>query len=301
MPSTVTCMRWVARSIRTMIAASARLAAPRARRPSAVKRKISLRRANRRMTVPSRTPRVLNLRESACACKVKASETLTGPAKIGRPAKRSAHELTMAAFDLFTIGHSNISATRFIAMQRAAGVSAVGDVRSTRFSRFCPWFSAKNLAPLLADAGIGYLSYGETLGGRPRDPSLYRDGVIDYQAVARQREFLTALDRLTDAAARRPVCIMCSEREPLDCHRCLLVARALAARGLAIGHSLYDGTIEPHRVTEQRLLALEGGDLFATGQAERLAAAYFRRARAVGYRPKPAAKAARQKVATEKR
>ncbi len=207
----------------------------------------------------------------------------------------------MAAFDLFTIGHSNISATRFIAMQRAAGVSAVADVRSTPFSRFCPWFSAKNLAPLLADAGIGYLSYGETLGGRPRDPSLYRDGVIDYQAVARQREFLTALDRLTDAAARRPVCIMCSEREPLDCHRCLLVARALAARGLAIGHILYDGTIEPHRVTEQRLLALEGGDLFATGQAERLAAAYFRRARAVGYRPKPAAKAARQKVATEKR
>jgi uncharacterized protein (DUF488 family) len=209
----------------------------------------------------------------------------------------------MTTFDLFTIGHSNIPAERFITMQRAAGVSAVVDVRSTPFSRFCPWFSAKNLASLLADAGIGHLSYGEVLGGRPRDPSLYRDGVIDYEAVARQREFLTALDRLIDEAARRLVCIMCSEREPLDCHRCLLVARALAARGLRIGHILCDGTIEPHGATEQRLLALEVGsdDLFATGQQERLAAAYFRRARAAGYRAKPIAAGTRKKVAIKKR
>jgi hypothetical protein len=89
---------------------------------------------------------------------------------------------------------------------------------------------------------------------------------------------------------------MCAEREPLDCHRCLLVARSLAARGLAIGHILghipghilHDGTIEPHRATEQRLLALTGAgdDLFATGQNERLAAAYRRRAQAMAYRAK---------------
>ena len=79
---------------------------------------------------------------------------------------------------------------------------------------------------------------------------------------------------------------MCAEREPLDCHRCLLVARALAERGLTIGHILHDGTVEPHAATEQRLLALTGAsdDLFVTGQDERLAAAYRRRARAVAYR-----------------
>jgi hypothetical protein len=92
---------------------------------------------------------------------------------------------------------------------------------------------------------------------------------------------------LLDAAARSRICLMCAEREPLDCHRCLLVAR-IAGRGLAVGHILHDGTIEPQAATEQRLLALdgEGCDLFAAGQRERLAAAYRRRARAVAFRQK---------------
>ena len=199
----------------------------------------------------------------------------------------------MTAFDLFSIGHSNIPADRFIAMQRAAGVNVIADVRSTPFSRFCPWFSAKNLAPLLAKAGIGYAAYGVELGGRPNDPVLYRDGIADFEAMARQADFQIGLDRLVAEAARSRLCMMCSEREPLECHRCLLIARALAARGLSVGHILHDGNIEPHAVTEQRLLALEGNEenLFVTGHAERLAAAYLRRVRAVAYRGKPGAAA----------
>ena len=110
--------------------------------------------------------------------------------------------------------------------------------------------------------------------------------------MARQREFLTALDRLTAEGVRHRVCLMCAEREPLDCHRCLLVARVLAERGLAVGHILHDGTIEPHATTEQRLLALTGAsdDLFVTGHDERLAAAYRRRARAAAYRATAGAK-----------
>jgi len=66
------------------------------------------------------------------------------------------------------------------------------------------------------------------------------------------------------------------------------VARHIAGRGLAVGHIMHDGTIEPQAITEQRLLALDGGgcDLFAAGQEERLAAAYRRRAHAVAFRMK---------------
>jgi hypothetical protein len=114
--------------------------------------------------------------------------------------------------------------------------------------------------------------------------------------MARRSEFQAALERLIADAARCRVCMMCAEREPLDCHRCLLVARELAARGMTIGHIPHDGTIEPHTATEQRLLALGGDDsdlfttglgatgLGATGLGDRLAAAYRRRARAVAYR-----------------
>jgi uncharacterized protein (DUF488 family) len=202
----------------------------------------------------------------------------------------------MPRFDLFSIGHSNIAEQRFLALLRDAGVSFIADVRSVPHSRFYPWFSQKQLAASLAAADIGYAAMGDTLGGRPRDDGLYRGGVADYEAMAARPEYAAGLARLLDAAALSRACILCAEREPLDCHRCLLVARSLAERGLTVGHILHDGAIEPHAETEQRLLALAGygddRDLFASGQRERLAAAYRRRGHAVAFRRKTTTRAA---------
>ena len=186
-----------------------------------------------------------------------------------------------------TIGHSNLPADRFITLLRDSKASAVIDVRSVPFSRWCPWFSSKPLATGLAAGGLAYLQLGEELGGRPRDPQLYRNGIADYEAMARRPEFRAGLDRIIDETRRHRVCLLCSEREPLDCHRCLLVGRALAERGVTPGHIRADGTIEPHAVTEQRLLKLAGGEADLFGDpAARLADAYQQRARWVAARRK---------------
>jgi uncharacterized protein (DUF488 family) len=184
-----------------------------------------------------------------------------------------------ADFELLTIGHSNLSAEQFVTLVQDAGVTAIADVRSVPFSRRFPWFSGPKLAAHLQNMDITYLPFGDALGGRPRDPALYCDGVADYEKMAATTPFRAGLDRLGAAMGRVRVCLMCAEREPLDCHRCLLVARALAERGLTLGHILVDGTIEPHAVTEDRLLARAGGsdDLFST-RASRLAEAYRVRA-----------------------
>ena len=112
--------------------------------------------------------------------------------------------------------------------------------------------------------------------------------------MARTAAVQSGLDRLQTDMAKHRVCLMCAEREPLDCHRCLLVSRTLVARGVAIGHILHDGSIEPHLVTEQRLMqwaeSAAEPDLFVTGQDERLAAAYRRRAHAAAYRATAGAK-----------
>lgn len=190
-----------------------------------------------------------------------------------------------AAFDLFTIGHSNHPIERFLALLRAAGVTAIADVRSIPASRRYPWFTGTRLAARLEAEGIAYVALGAALGGRPRDPRLFRDGVADYAAMARTDAFRAGLDRVGEGARGFRVCLMCAEREPLDCHRCLLVAPALAARGFRIGHILADATIEPHTQTENRLLALAGGqpDLFAD-RDRRVAAAYARRAGTAAFR-----------------
>jgi uncharacterized protein (DUF488 family) len=193
----------------------------------------------------------------------------------------------MPRFDLFTIGHSSVAAARFVTLLKEARVQAVADVRSVPFSRRYPWFSQRNLAPLLAQSAIGYAAMGDVLGGRPRDDRLYHDGVADYDAMAARPDFRAAIERLAAESRHEAICLMCAEREPLDCHRCLLVARSLAERGVAIGHILHDGVIEPHEAVEQRLIGLyDDGtrDLFAAGQRERLAAAYRRRARAIAFR-----------------
>jgi hypothetical protein len=189
--------------------------------------------------------------------------------------------------DFFTIGHSNLPADRFIALLKQADVTAIADVRSVPFSRWWPWFSQKALAERLAAERIGYSALGDALGGRPRERQLYRDGVADYEAMAATSRFRAGLEQLAKEIARHRVCLLCAEREPLDCHRCLLVGRALAERGLAPGHIRADGTIEPHAETEERLLELAGreADLFHD-RAARLADAYRRRARAVAARLK---------------
>jgi uncharacterized protein (DUF488 family) len=133
--------------------------------------------------------------------------------------------------------------------------------------------------------GIAYSFLGKELGGRPTGSQYYCDGVADYERMAQSREFAHGLQRVLDGARKYRIALMCSEHDPLDCHRYLLVGRALAARGVAVKHILVDGTIADHREIEQQLLKSEGqhgGDLFLA-PGERLAEAYRKRARKIAY------------------
>jgi uncharacterized protein (DUF488 family) len=211
-----------------------------------------------------------------------------GGATVGpRGVKVAMAMMAPADFDLLTIGHSNLPAEDFMALVQDAGISAIADVRSVPFSRRFPWLSGGKLAARLQSADVTYLAFGDALGGRPRDPALYCDGVADYEKMAATTAFRAGLDRIGEAMGHHRLCLMCAEREPLDCHRCLLVGRALKERGVALGHILVDGTIEPQTATEDRLLGRAAGsdDLFG-GCAARLAQAYRDRARKVAARLK---------------
>lgn len=178
-----------------------------------------------------------------------------------------------------TIGHSNHEIERFMALLQAGGVEAVVDVRSMPYSRRFPQFGRERLAARLAASGILYRYEGTALGGKPRDGGSYDD-------LAARSGFVDALARLIAGAADTALCLMCAEREPLDCHRTILVSRRLAERGVEIEHLLADGRSEPHGALEERLMAGDKAgapDLFTTplDRATRLAGAYAARERAM--------------------
>ena len=187
---------------------------------------------------------------------------------------------------VFTIGHSNHSPEAFLALLSNHGVTAVADVRSAPFSRFCPQFNRGPLGVALKERGIRYTFLGQELGGRSADPSHYRDGRIRYELVARTSGFREGVARVVAGAARYRIALMCAEKEPLDCHRTLLVAPALAARGVAVVHVLAGGELESHENTLDRLLArfnlTPDGDMFDTRE-ELLAHALEQQARRVAF------------------
>jgi len=186
---------------------------------------------------------------------------------------------------IFSIGHSTHAYERFLELVRKAGVTAIADVRTSPFSRHFPHFNKDRLKSELRADGIVYSFLGEELGGRPTDRQLYCDGIVDYECMARSPGFAQGLRRVLEGAQKYRVALMCSEHDPLDCHRCLLVGRALAERGVGVKHILADGAIVDHRDIEVRLLkseGREGTDLFLSPD-ERLAEAYRKRARKVAY------------------
>ncbi len=173
-----------------------------------------------------------------------------------------------------TIGHSNHPIERFLDLVTAGGVDLLVDVRSTPWSRRFPQFGRERLAHSLAGRGIAYVHEGAALGGKP-------EGGGSYDDLAARPAFGEALDRLTALAGNRTVCLMCAEKEPLDCHRTVLVARRLAGRGIAVEHLLADGRIEPQDALEDRLLAKDAGaDLFED-RAARLGRAWRAREQAM--------------------
>ena len=192
---------------------------------------------------------------------------------------------------VLTIGHSTHRAEALIDLLRRHGVTALADVRAAPYSRFNPQFNRETLAGSLRACGIAYVFLGQELGGRSENPACYDDGRISYERLGGTPSFQHGLDRVAQGAASHRIALMCAEREPLECHRGLLVAPALEARGMPVAHIRSDGGLEPHGDAMRRLLAMhdlqdsvEGQQLFPRSVNERITAAIARQARRFGHR-----------------
>lgn len=186
---------------------------------------------------------------------------------------------------VFTIGHSTHSIEAFVALLKQQGVTALADVRSAPFSRFNPQFNKDALARELKARGIKYVFLGRELGARSDDRSCYENGRVQYGRLARTDRFRQGLERVRRGAEEHRIALMCAEKEPLECHRTLLVARALDEQGVEVMHILGDGRLESHADAMERLLEVTGlphEDLFRS-RAELISEALKRQEDKVAY------------------
>jgi len=135
---------------------------------------------------------------------------------------------------VFTIGYEGADVDRFLTTLKDAGVGALADVRAVALSRK-RGFSKSALRDALTNQGIGYqhfIKLGTPKEGRQAaragDGELMRR--IYCNEVLATESAQEAFRELEALAQAQPICLLCFERDPADCHRRVLAQR-LAERG----------------------------------------------------------------------
>ena len=118
------------------------------------------------------------------------------------------------------------------------------------------------------------------------DRSCYdENGRVQYERLANTDLFDDGIRRILWAANERRLALMCSEKEPLNCHRALLIAKVLEERSVDVQHILADGSIEKHPTMNRLMDGFKlprNGDLFRS-RSEVIAEALNRRTKKLAF------------------
>ena len=187
--------------------------------------------------------------------------------------------------DLFTIGYSSYEFESFLKVLQQLHISAVVDVRSSPYSQFKPDFNKELLRTALRKHNIEYVFLGDYCGARVKDRSCYRNGKVDFNIVATTDNFQAGIFRIKSGAKKYTLALMCAEKDPITCHRFVLICKNLLDENFNIIHILDNGKSENQNESELRLLKLHKlnhPELFRTA-IQRLDDAYNRQADKIAY------------------
>lgn len=163
-----------------------------------------------------------------------------------------AEESTSQPIGVFSVGHSNHDIAHFLSILSSRQIEVVADVRTAPFSRFSSHFNREPLTRELRAHRIDYVFLGRELGGRPDGAQYYDEGHVRYDRLAVSELFDEGIKRLLRGASAHRIAMMCSEGDPTQCHRHLLIARVLDEHGVNVRHILADGTVAGYRSVAQR-------------------------------------------------
>ena len=160
----------------------------------------------------------------------------------------------MDKFRLYSVGHSNQSQEEFLELLKKHDVNCIVDVRSVPASKYTPQFNMEPLKWFLKKNDIQYLHFGEEFGARRTD-SLNIEGQVDFEQAVRTTNFNRGVERLMNGLQKGfRISLMCSEANPLECHRFSLVSRYFYDNGLDVQHILKDGELASHEFLEKEMI-----------------------------------------------
>ena len=157
---------------------------------------------------------------------------------------------------LFTIGHTNHSREDFLKLLKQHEITYLLDVRSTPFSQYTSQYNKDVISEFLQKSGITYCHMGKFFGARPEDKSLYtKENYLDFEKMRASELFKKGFDNVMKGLADgNNIVLMCTEKDPMDCHRAIMVARGFELQGIDANHILPDGKLQTQKELDARLL-----------------------------------------------
>ncbi len=141
---------------------------------------------------------------------------------------------------VYTVGYSGFSFDEFCKLLKKNEIQLVIDVRSVPFSKRYPEYNRDVLKNSLAQHRIYYRNYAHEFGARQEERRFYtKDGYLDFELFSKSEAFQEGVEKLCKSMQQNyTFTLMCAEKNPLDCHRAIMVSRAFSERGYKVVHLL---------------------------------------------------------------
>ncbi len=158
---------------------------------------------------------------------------------------------------IYTIGYSGFSIDDFIETLKDNSINVIIDVRSMAYSERYADYNKDHLETKLKNNHIYYRNYITEFGARQENPLYYNsnEGYLDFEKFSLSAEFQLGVKKICDSLEQGyRICLMCAEKNPIQCHRTILVARSFFEKGYEIIHIIPGGNTLTQNQIEEELL-----------------------------------------------
>jgi len=157
---------------------------------------------------------------------------------------------------IYTVGHSNHSIDYFLELLHTHNINCIVDVRSMPASKFNPQYNQVELKATLKSNTIVYMHFKDEFGARQESEEyIDENGQVNFQYFRKSREFQNGVERI-DLGVENGyrIALMCSEGNPLECHRFSMISGYFSKLGFQVLHILRDKSAIEHQQLEKKLL-----------------------------------------------